>query len=67
MGEFLNAPIIVQSEIKKAYELRIIVFGNDVVSYKIDSQAQQHTSLDWRNGEKYMDMYSLYDYKIFTN
>lgn len=51
-SEFSSAPVIVQEEISKAYELRVVVFGNDVLAYKIDSQKHDISKVDWRWGEQ---------------
>ncbi|ERL52549.1 hypothetical protein BJB45_08325 [Halomonas huangheensis] len=45
------APIIVQHEIKKAYDIRIIVVGSKVFPVAIHSQDNTVTVVDWRRGE----------------
>lgn len=45
------APSIFQGKISKDYELRTVVFGDEIVSFKIDSQNHHFTELDWRIGE----------------
>lgn len=44
-------PLIYQHMVEKAFELRIVAFGEDVVACRIDSQKQAETSIDYRVGE----------------
>lgn len=44
-----NSPCLFQEYIEKEYELRIYVVGDRVLACRIDSQAHQSTSLDWRS------------------
>lgn len=45
-----QAPIIFQEEIKKIYDVRVTVVGNQVFSCAIDSQTSEESSVDWRKG-----------------
>ena len=47
-----SAHNIYQKKIDKAYELRTIAFGSEIVSFKIDSQSHAFTQMDWRAGER---------------
>jgi len=42
------APMIFQAHVKKAFELRSTVVGKQVFTARIDSQASDETSVDWR-------------------
>jgi glutathione synthase/RimK-type ligase-like ATP-grasp enzyme len=53
------APNIFQPYIPKAYELRCVVIGSHIWSFKIDSQAQESTSNDWRSGDNKLSSFSL--------
>lgn len=44
------APIILQREIMKAYDVRATVVGNRVFAATIDSQIRSETAVDWRRG-----------------
>jgi glutathione synthase/RimK-type ligase-like ATP-grasp enzyme len=46
--DFDLTPCIFQRHIQKQYELRITVVKNKLFTVKIDSQANQNTSIDWR-------------------
>ncbi len=50
-GAFVLAPGIFQGLVEKKHELRVIAFGEEIVTFKLDSQARSFTSLDWRAGE----------------
>lgn len=41
---------IYQSRIKKAHELRVMIFGQTCMALKLNSQASAATALDWRVG-----------------
>lgn len=43
------APAIYQVEIRKSFEVRVVVVGNRVFTCSIDSQASTETELDWRH------------------
>ena len=45
------APTIFQPYVPKAAELRCVIIGNKIFSAKINSQAQESTSKDWRAGK----------------
>ena len=42
------APVCLQKYIKKAFELRVTVVGQQVFGCRIDSQATEQTQVDWR-------------------
>lgn len=46
----LLCPAIYQREVRKQYELRVTVMGNDAVALKLESQAREYT-VDWRIAE----------------
>ena len=48
---FRVAPGIFQAMIDKAHELRVVAFGDEIVSFRIDSQERSFTRMDWRAGE----------------
>lgn len=41
-------PHFFQEQIRKMYEIRVVVIGRDVFAFKIDSQRSKISSLDWR-------------------
>ncbi|GAB3039363.1 hypothetical protein GCM10027285_24540 [Oleiagrimonas citrea] len=43
-------PHFFQREIVKKYELRVVVVGDRVIPFRIDSQKYKASSLDWRKG-----------------
>lgn len=43
-------PHFFQEEIKKDYELRIVVVGDHVIAFRIGSQESRTTEVDWRKG-----------------
>ncbi len=43
-------PGIFQSYMEKKYELRVTVMGDEYVAAKLDSQASEASSIDWRSG-----------------
>lgn len=49
------APSIFQGKVIKDYELRTIVFGDEIVSFRLDSQGHHFTELDWRIGERLLN------------
>src|SRR5262249_6538760 len=53
------APNIFQPYITKAAELRCVMMGRKIFSARIDSQASELTSKDWRGGKYQMEPYSL--------
>lgn len=44
------APLIVQTEIKKQYDVRVTVVGSQVFATAIRSQEHEETTVDWRRG-----------------
>ncbi|RMF15838.1 MAG: hypothetical protein D6757_03865 [Alphaproteobacteria bacterium] len=48
---FAAAPAIYQRMIEKAYEVRLVAFGDECVAYRIDSQASEKGRLDWRRAQ----------------
>jgi hypothetical protein len=60
-AEIASIPLLIQEEIKKAYELRVLAVGGESFAFKIDSQRSEHTALDWRMGERDLSMYSFVD------
>lgn len=46
------APIIVQREIKKRFDIRVTVVGQSVFAAEIHSQSLEETSVDWRMGAR---------------
>ena len=57
------SPAIYQNHVKKQYELRVLVLGDDVLAVKLDSQVHTHSRTDWRmdndHGLMQMTPYSL--------
>src|SRR5262249_54933222 len=53
------APSIFQPYISKAAELRCVVIGKKIFSARINSQASELTSKDWRGGKYHMEPFSL--------
>lgn len=49
-AEFALCPHFFQFEIDKEFELRVVVAGEFIRAFKINSQEFQSSSLDWRNG-----------------
>ena len=46
------APFIVQTEIKKQYDVRVTVVGRQVFATAIRSQEHEETTVDWRQGSR---------------
>jgi hypothetical protein len=55
-----QAPIIFQSRISKAFELRIAIVGKTLFAAKINSQVQRVTEVDWRRAQL-EPMYEAYE------
>jgi hypothetical protein len=53
------APTVFQPYIDKAAELRCVVIGDKIFTAKIDSQADERTSTDWRAGPCQYEVFSL--------
>lgn len=41
-------PMIYQSKIRKRHEYRTVIFGREIINYRIESQADASASNDWR-------------------
>lgn len=50
-------PAIYQEAITKAFELRVLVLGNNLIAAKLDSQEHAHSKVDWR-----LDVYKKNNY-----
>jgi len=48
-SELASSPCLFQQYIEKKYELRVHVIGTQVLTCRIDSQANERTKVDWRN------------------
>ncbi|MCC7632785.1 hypothetical protein [Stenotrophomonas rhizophila] len=55
--EISCCPHFMQREITKAYELRVVVIGQVVMPFKVDSQGSAPTRVDWRKRAR-MGMFS---------
>lgn len=51
-------PLLVQERIEKQHEYRVVVVGDELFCFRIDSQARPETALDWRLGE-HLPIYEL--------
>jgi len=56
------APLIFQEYVEKAYELRVIIIGDQVFCGKIPSQTSEKGKVDWRKDQSLMT--SLAPYKL---
>ncbi len=45
------APTLFQEYVEKEYEIRLIVFGDGAIAYKVDSQGSRFGDIDWRRGQ----------------
>lgn len=58
-------PAIYQNHIKKQYELRVLVLGDELLAINLDSQAHAHSKTDWRtdanHGKMQAEAYTLDD------
>lgn len=43
-----QAPLLLQEEIAKEYELRVVVIGGEVIACRIESQSVEESRIDWR-------------------
>lgn len=43
-----SCPMIYQEQVNKLYEIRAVVFGKDIFAFKIDSQINPDSNVDWR-------------------
>lgn len=48
--EIAHCPHFLQHQIKKSYELRVVVVGRKVMPFRIESQSSELTRVDWRKG-----------------
>lgn len=55
--QLVIVPGIYQEYCEKSYEIRITIIGEEIFIAKIDSQAQDITSVDWRK-DQLINMYS---------
>ena len=53
------APCRFQNLVEKAYELRVTVIGQSVISMGINSQKHEDTKIDWRVGQLRRDLYDV--------
>jgi glutathione synthase/RimK-type ligase-like ATP-grasp enzyme len=58
--EIRACPIIIQQEIKKEYDIRVTVVGNQIFAATIDSQKDHSTEVDWRRTSKPDLEHSIY-------
>lgn len=49
-AELAYCPHFFQDEIRKSHELRVVVVGEHVHAFRIDSQARKSSEVDWRKG-----------------
>ncbi len=47
-GAIQRCPLIYQAEVKKRYELRVLICGDELHCLRVDSQHSSHTATDWR-------------------
>ncbi|MEA1647844.1 hypothetical protein UAJ10_02270 [Nitrospirillum sp. BR 11164] len=58
--QFSACPTMFQEYVEKQYELRVVAVGGSIIAYKIESQLNDSTKIDWRMGIL-RDMYSITD------
>lgn len=51
-NSFSLAPVIVQAEVPKKYDIRVTVVDDNVFPVRIDSQSRPDTTVDWRTGSR---------------
>jgi len=56
LNKVQNCPSLLQKHIKKEYELRITVVGDEFFCAKIDSQAHEASTVDWRRHQDRNDV-----------
>lgn len=44
-------PLLLQERVEKLHEYRVVVVGDELFCFRVDSQARPETALDWRVGE----------------
>lgn len=54
-------PLVLQKEIKKRYDVRVTVVGNQVFAATIDSQSNPDTEVDWRKTSTPNLLHSAYE------
>ncbi len=54
-------PAIYQNMIEKKFELRVVVLGEKIIAAKLNSQAHDHSRLDWRL-DAYKEVMSIEPY-----
>jgi len=50
--QFASTPTFLQKMLNKEHELRVSIVGEQVFSFKIDSQSREYTRIDWRYGNQ---------------
>ena len=60
IADVVVAPVTVQEEIPKAYEVRVNVIGRSLLPIRIDSQGSPISALDWRRYDVERTPYSPY-------
>lgn len=60
-GVLASAPCLFQEYVEKAFELRVHVMGDLVLTCKIESQSNPTTSIDWRNYAISVTPHSAFD------
>jgi glutathione synthase/RimK-type ligase-like ATP-grasp enzyme len=64
LNKIKTAPITLQEEIVKAYEIRVNVVGQEVLPIKIDSQRSERSQVDWRRYDVSKTPYTPYQLPI---
>lgn len=60
LDDIAIAPITLQEEISKAYELRVTIVGREVLAIRIDSQRSPLSQVDWRRYDVTRTPYTAY-------
>lgn len=47
-SDFAGPPFILQAYVDKAYEVRLVMFDGEALAYRVESQASEKGSVDWR-------------------
>ncbi len=50
-----RCPHFLQRNVAKSFELRVVVVGEHMFAFRIDSQAHKTSELDWRNAIQHLD------------
>jgi len=53
------APTMFQPYVEKAFELRVVVMGEEIFAAKMDSQAHEDSRIDWRGGDPEHSIFDL--------